>query len=109
MEAAKSEALVVVTLYSPFMCAGHTTSQQIVTAHITENPDAVKKGMEIITDSLMVFVQECLRIGVDGFYHSTQGGERHRFQDPSLFLECIKPYDLPLQHPPRLRLQWELL
>lgn len=96
VKAAKSEALVVVTLYSPFMCAGHTTSQQIVTAHITENPDAVKKGMEIITDSLMVFVQECIRIGVDGFYHSTQGGESHRFQNPSLFLECIKPYDLRL-------------
>lgn len=96
VKAAKPEALVVVTLYSPFMCAGHTTSQQTVTAHLQENPSAVHKGMEIITDSLMIFVQECIRIGVDGFYHSTQGGESHRFPDKSLFRECIKPYDLML-------------
>ena len=35
-----------------------------------------------------------IKLGVDGFYTSTQGGESHRFTDPALFLECIKPADL---------------
>ena len=98
VKAAKSEALVLQTLYSPFMCAGHTTSDALITEHIRQDPEAVKKGMEIITNSLMVFVKECVRLGVDGFYHSTQGGEAHRFQQPGVFQECVKPYDLILMN-----------
>jgi len=93
---AKNEALVIMTLYSPFMSAAFTTGYDLVTEHMKENSLKVKKGMEIITDSLMVFVKECIRLGIDGFYTSTQGGESHRFKDPSLFNECIKPYDLIL-------------
>jgi uroporphyrinogen decarboxylase len=91
----KKEALVIMTLYSPFMCAGHTTGGRI-TEHIKENPEKVKKGMEIITESLMIFVKECIKLGIDGFYHSTQGGESFRFVDPALFKEYVKPYDLIL-------------
>lgn len=96
VRSAKNEALVIMTLYSPFMCAAHTTGYEMITEHIKENPGKVKKGLEIVTDSLMLFVKECIRLGVDGFYTSTQGGESHRFEDISLFNECIKPYDLAL-------------
>jgi uroporphyrinogen decarboxylase len=94
VKAAKPEALVLMTLYSPFMCAGHTTSLPLLTAHLEENPDAVRKGLEPITDSLMRFVKECVRLGVDGFYASTQGGEAGRFKDPSVFTRHVKPFDL---------------
>jgi uroporphyrinogen decarboxylase len=95
VKAARDEALVVITLYSPFMSAGHT-SRGLVEQHIRDNPEAVKKGMQVITDSLMTFVQGCIDRGVDGFYHSTQGGEASRFGGSALFEECIKPYDLQL-------------
>ena len=91
----QKEALIIMTLYSPFMCAGHTSDLQII-KHIKENPAKAKKGIEIITESLMIFVKECIKLGVDGFYHSTQGGESHTFNDSALFKECIKPYDLIL-------------
>ena len=94
VKAAKHEAVVIVTLYSPFMCAGHTAGSEILTTHIKESPDQVKKGMEIITESLLLFVKECIRLGVDGFYASTQGGESDRFGGSPLFDECIRPYDL---------------
>jgi uroporphyrinogen decarboxylase len=64
--------------------------------HIKENPGKVKQGLEIITESLMLFVKECIQLGVDGFYHSTQGGESERFGGSPLFDECVKPYDLAL-------------
>jgi uroporphyrinogen decarboxylase len=96
VKAAKSEALVLLTLYSPFMCAGNTTSQAMLTEHIKQDPEKVKRGMQIITDSLMQFIKECIRLGLDGFYTSTQGGEKGRFTDPALFQECVKPYDLAL-------------
>jgi len=78
------------------MEATHFTSSDLVMAHIRENFQQVKRGMEIITDSLMIFVKECIRLGVDGFYTSTQGGECGRINDVALFNECIKPYDLAL-------------
>jgi uroporphyrinogen decarboxylase len=94
VKAAKREAVVVVTLYSPFMCAGHAVGDDNVLRHLRENPEAVTKGMEIVTESLMTFVKACVRVGVDGFYHSTQGGETHRLADCTLFDTFVRPYDL---------------
>ena len=94
VKAVKREAVVVVTLYSPFMCAGHTVGEENVLRHLRDDPEAVTKGMEIITESLMTFVKACIRLGVDGFYHSTQGGEAHRLADSALFDRFVRPYDL---------------
>jgi uroporphyrinogen decarboxylase len=96
VNAARHEALVVLTLYSPFMFAGHMATEPVLTAHIKEDPQAVKRGMEIITSSLMGFVKECIRLGLDGFYMSTQGGEKGRLDDVDLFNQVIRPYDLAL-------------
>jgi uroporphyrinogen decarboxylase len=101
VKAAKKEAPVILTLYSPFMCAGQTIGEDQLSQHIQENPDAVMKGMQVITDSLMGFVKACAKLGLDGFYTSTQGGEVGRFPDHpgrDLFDLCIRPYDLVLMN-----------
>jgi uroporphyrinogen decarboxylase len=109
VQAAKQEAVVVVTLYSPYMCAGHTTTDTLLTQHLQQDPDRVRVGMEIITESMLVFVRECIRLGVDGFYHSTQGGEAGRFSDPRIFEQYIKPYDLALMDEARQRCAFNIL
>ena len=91
---AKPEALIIQTLYSPYMSAGHATSDSTVQAHLTEDPESVRPGFEKIAESLLRFVQECIRIGVDGFYMSTQGGESGRFEAPGIFEHYIAPWDL---------------
>lgn len=101
VRAAKGEAPVLVTLYSPFMCAGHATSDTMITEHLQEDPEQVKVGLDAITESLLIFVRACVRLGVDGFYASTQGGEARRFApatlaSPGIFETTIKPYDLML-------------
>jgi uroporphyrinogen decarboxylase len=94
VKAAKREAVVVATLYSPFMCAGHAVGEENVLRHIREDPAHVTRGMEIVTEGLLAFVRACIRLGVDGFYHSTQGGERHRLADRGEFDEFVRPFDL---------------
>jgi uroporphyrinogen decarboxylase len=94
VSAAKKDAMVVVTLYSPFMCAGHAVQAEVRDRHMARNPQAIKNGMEAVTESVLTFVRECIRLGVDGFYASTQGGESGRFEDAAVFEECVKPYDL---------------
>jgi uroporphyrinogen decarboxylase len=88
--------VIIMTLYSPFMCAGHATSQALVTDHLNREPEKARKGLEIIADTLLGFVRECIRLGVDGFYTSTQGGEAGRFTSAHVFDEYIKPFDLVL-------------
>ena len=98
VQAAGKEALVIQTLYSPFMCAGHTVGGERLMQHLLENPQPVRKGIEIITESLRTFVRACIAAGVDGFYHSTQGGETSRLEGSALFEECVKPFDLSIMN-----------
>lgn len=98
VQAAGKEALVIQTLYSPFMCAGHSVGDAVLMQHLLENPEPVKKGIEIITESLLSFVHACIAAGVDGFYHSTQGGETNRLEGSALFEEYVKPFDLSLMN-----------
>lgn len=98
VKAAKAEALVLVTLYSPFMWARRVAGDARLTQHVLENQALVQQGMAAITESVRTFVRACVRLGVDGFYASTQGGEAHRFPEIGFFETCVKPYDLSIMH-----------
>ncbi|MEW6185061.1 MAG: uroporphyrinogen decarboxylase family protein [Thermodesulfobacteriota bacterium] len=98
VEAVKEEAVIVVTLYSTFMCAAHSIGLMKLTEQLEAEPEKVRPGLETITDSLLNFVRECARLGVDGFYTSTQGGEAGRFKVPRVFENYIKPFDLKLMN-----------
>jgi uroporphyrinogen decarboxylase len=91
------------------MCAAHTTSDALLTEHLRQAPDQVRLGLEIITESMLLFVRECIALGVDGFYHSTQGGEAGRFADARVFEEYIKPYDLVLMEEANSRCPFNIL
>lgn len=94
VKAAKPEALVVMTLYSPFIWAMHLAGAAPITAHLKEKPDAVKKGLTVMTENVLKLVRACKRAGVDGFYVATQGGEAFRFPGTNIFEKYIKPTDL---------------
>jgi uroporphyrinogen decarboxylase len=96
VQAAKKEALVILTLYSPFMLCNDMAGMETVTRTVTEDPEAFKTGITRVTESLLQFVRACIRIGLDGFYTSTQGGEAGRFADPALFDLAVRPYDLAI-------------
>jgi uroporphyrinogen decarboxylase len=89
----KGEAVIIVTLYSPFMFAGHTVGKEALVRQFADDPDAVRKGLDVIVESMRRFVDGCIERGADGFYASTQGGERTRLAG-TVFNEYIKPTDL---------------
>lgn len=94
VKAVKNEALVIVTLYSPFMWVAHSVEEDVLDQHILENPEAVKLGLEIMTENVLNLARGCKRVGVDGFYTSSQGGESHRYGGKPIFTDIIKPSDL---------------
>jgi uroporphyrinogen decarboxylase len=94
VKAAKDEALVIMTLYSPFMWAAQLAGADTLAEHLRENPDAVRAGLEIMTENVLTLVRGCRQVGVDGFYVSSQGGEAFRFPGTDIFEKYIKPTDL---------------
>jgi uroporphyrinogen decarboxylase len=94
VRAARGEALVLMTLYSPFMWARHLVSDAELALQIAEHPEAVASGLEVLTEHVLTLARGCMRAGVDGFYASSQGGEAFRFPGASAFERLIKPSDL---------------
>jgi uroporphyrinogen decarboxylase len=92
----KSEALVIQTLYSPFQMAKQAVPVDILVKHVYQDAESVIRGMENITLSIMNFVHAAVRLGVDGFYTCTQGGETNRIADRQLFNKTVKAYDMIL-------------
>ena len=93
---AKSEALIIQTLYSPYQMAKQAVPWNVLVEHVKQDAESVCRGMENITLSLLHFVQAASRLGVDGFYMCTQGGETNRIADRALFNRTIKNYDMLL-------------
>ncbi|HEY9076760.1 MAG TPA: uroporphyrinogen decarboxylase family protein [Anaerolineaceae bacterium] len=94
VKAAKKDAFVILTLYSPFMLTCNIAGAEVVARHIADAPEQYRVGIQRMTDSLMQFVQACIKAGVDGFYTSTQGGEAGRLPSMEAFDTCVRPYDL---------------
>lgn len=94
VRAARGEALVLMTLYSPFMWARHLVSDAELARQIAEYPEAVASGLEVLTEHVTTLARGCIRAGVDGFYASSQGGEAFRFPGAPAFERLIKPTDL---------------
>lgn len=94
VKAVKGDALVIMTLYSPFMHAVQIAGAETLAAHLRENPDAVRAGLEIMTENVLTLARGCRQVGVDGFYISSQGGEAFRFPGIEIFQHFIKPTDL---------------
>lgn len=93
---AKSEALIIPTIYSPFNCAAQMVGMDNVVAHGKENPEAVSKGMQRITESILNYVREAIRLGADGFYMSTQGSESNHFDNTSFYTKLTRPADMAI-------------
>ncbi|MEZ5402356.1 MAG: uroporphyrinogen decarboxylase family protein [Bryobacteraceae bacterium] len=109
VKSAKKDAMVVMTLYSPYMCAGHCATTPLLRAHMAEKPEAVRRGMEILTESQMIFVRGCIEAGVDGFYMSTQGSETGQFADPGVFAKQVRPWDLVAMKEAAAKLPFNIL
>jgi uroporphyrinogen decarboxylase len=89
----KSEALIIPTVYSPLLLAASIAGPETYLAHAKENPDAVAKGVQNLTENILYYIRESIKLGVDGFYLSTHGGDKAVFYDEPLFEKLIKPYD----------------
>lgn len=92
----KNDAIIIQTLYSPYQMAKQAVPWETLVKHVYEDPEAVARGMENVTLSILNFVQAGVKAGLDGFYTCAQGGETNRIADYQLFNRTIKNFDMLL-------------
>ena len=97
VKALKSEALILPTMYSPYQMAKQAVPKELLLKHVQEDPEAVSRGMENVTLSVMNYVRAATRAGADGFYTCSQGGETNAIADRTLFNRVVKNYDMLIQ------------
>lgn len=66
------ETPLLQTIFSPLSQAKNLAGGETLIAHIRQHPDAVMKGLEIITESTKRFIQACMDAGADGIFYAVQ-------------------------------------
>ncbi len=93
---AGKDVYVLPTIYNPFQVSRQSMGDEYVTKWAVENPDALKAVFDSYRDALLWLVKECKKSGIEGFYTTTQGGEKRLESVPGFFDTFIKPYDMEI-------------
>lgn len=93
-EVTAHDAMIIPTVYSPFQMLIQCVGAKTVVKYAQEEPERIIKALDIFSDAILLYVEACKEIGVDGFYTPTQGGEMKFYEVPGFFETFVKPYDL---------------
>ncbi len=96
----KGEVPVIASVFSPLYCArgvyGGSSNPQLLRAAIKYNPEDVHAGLEIISESIQVFLDALMAIGgVDGIFFADAFAS-YDDMDRETYAEFGAKYDLPL-------------
>lgn len=95
-EIAGDNVYVLPTFYSPHQVATHSFGIEKMKEGAVNHPEAYKKALDNYAAALTWYVDECKRIGIEGFYMCTQGGELIFDEIPGYFDNYVKPYDMTI-------------
>lgn len=93
----KGEVPVLPTIFSPLTAAQEMSCGWLnpwpILADVKYNPEELHKGLEIITQATINFVEELVKVGVDGIFFATQLACHSRLT-PEQYNEFGRKYDL---------------
>jgi len=81
------------TLFSPMTTAAKMCSPEVLARHIKENPQKVRRALEIFTAATIEFAKASIRLGADGFFWATQMSSTD-ILDEKTHDEFVKKYDM---------------
>ena len=88
----KQEAPIIQTIFSPLSQLKNILGKQNLIHSVRHAPSAVKSLLDIITTTTSAFMEECLRMQVDGFYYAVQHASSSQMSRDE-FLLFGKKYD----------------
>ncbi|NLE76645.1 MAG: uroporphyrinogen decarboxylase [Chloroflexi bacterium] len=77
-EALGHDVPFIQTVFSPLAQARHLAGDETLMAHLRQQPQALRAGLETIATSTVGFVQEVSRRGAAGIFYAVQGANYHR-------------------------------
>lgn len=94
-EALGGDTYFLQTVFNPLSIAADLVADdQVFLQHLTENPQAVKDALEVITETFITFSKECMKTGCDGlFFATTEWASRDKLNEEQ-WAEWGRPYDL---------------
>jgi len=63
---------LIQTIFDPMAQAKNLVGKENVLVHMRQHPDQLLAGLEIIMQSTIAFIRECVRLGVDGIFFAIQ-------------------------------------
>jgi len=70
------ETLLIQTIFNPLSQAKNLAGNDLLLEHIRKYPEAVLKGLDIITKTTVKFVEAVCETGVDGIFYAIQHAQR---------------------------------
>ena len=93
-EAEGKDTYVLPTIYNTCQVARQALGERRMKEAAVEHPELLKALFDSYCNALLWLVKECKKIGIQGFYMCTQGGEMTFYDIPDFFDIYVKPYDL---------------
>jgi len=63
---------ILQTIFNPLSQAKNLVGRDRLNAHIRQHPDALHAGLEIITQTTLRFLEEAVKLGIDGVFFAIQ-------------------------------------
>ncbi len=88
---------VVATVFSPLMVAGFMLENGTAEMRrlMTDAPDRLERGLEVIAGALRVHVQRCIDAGIDGIFYATTAATRDKM-NAAQFDRFERQFGLPI-------------
>jgi uroporphyrinogen decarboxylase len=86
---------ILQTIFNPLSQAKNLVGGDKLLVHLRQNPEAIHAGLARITLSTLRFLEEVLKIGVDGFFYAIQHAQ-YGLLSESEYREFGQKYDLEI-------------
>jgi uroporphyrinogen decarboxylase len=86
---------ILQTIFNPLAQAKNLAGGDLLLVHMRKHPEAVLKGLEIITKSTQTFLDEAIQTGIDGVFYAIQHAQA-KLLTTTEYEQFGKPYDLQL-------------
>lgn len=81
------------TVFSPLSMAKHLAGNEVVLTHLRRYPDALRRGLETLTESILRFIDAARATGIAGIYYAVQHAA-YPLLSRAEFDDFGRPYDL---------------
>ena len=89
----QADKVCLYNVFVPFSVIRHSTSNDMVMAHLRENPKAIRHAMKVVAEDTVDLITALMEeAGCDALYIPLQGGEVNRFTREE-YEELVQPYD----------------